>query len=246
MKTRLTGYSTGMSPTSIASPTNAAKAYSATAAPHTIKDKISIMGIPETELTPKVRQAIMTLMEEMENLRRSIDGMSKRLAAAEKLADQDPLLPIYNRRAFLRELIRVQASVERYNSDASMIYIDLDSFKEVNDTYGHRAGDYVLQKLSERLVASVRETDIVGRLGGDEFGLILSRTNQDAASILANRLPQDLRDNPISWNGVPLEVGMSCGIVMIKPGIDVHDTMAQADDEMYRQKQKEKKTQKDF
>ena len=246
MKTRSTGYPAGMNPTSTSttSPADAAKAYSSTATPHTITDKISIMGIPETELTPKVRQAIMTLMEEVDTLRRSIDGMNKRLAAAEKLADQDPLLPIYNRRAFLRELIRVQASVERYNSDASMIYIDLDNFKEVNDTYGHRAGDYVLQELSERLVASVREADIVGRLGGDEFGLILSRTNQDAASILATRLPQELKNNPISWNGVSLEVGMSCGIVVIEPGIDVQDAMAQADDEMYQQKQKEKKTLK--
>ncbi len=238
MKIRSTGHPAGTTPTNTISPENAAKAYSKTAAAGTITDTISILGIPETEMTLKVRQAIMTLMEEVDKLRRSVDGMSKRLAAAEKLADQDSLLPIYNRRAFIRELTRMKASAERYNSNASLVYIDLDNFKEVNDTYGHRAGDHVLLELSQRLVASVRETDIVGRLGGDEFGLILSHTNQDAAAILAIRLPQELKDNPITWNGTPLEVGMSYGIVMIEPGLDALDTMELADDEMYQQKQK--------
>jgi diguanylate cyclase (GGDEF)-like protein len=225
------------------SPADAAKAYSdiSTASPRIIADTTTIMGIPEAELTPKVREAILTLMQEVDNLRRSVDGMSKRLAAAERLADEDSLLPIYNRRAFVRELTRVQASVERYGSDACLVYIDLDGFKSINDTYGHSAGDHVLHEYSHRLLASVRDSDIVGRLGGDEFGLILSHTNQDAAVVLATRLPQELKDNPISWNGVHLNLSMSYGIVAIKPGIDVHDTMAMADSKMYQQKRSAKK-----
>ena len=199
------------------------------------------MGIPEAELTPKVREAILTLMQEVDSLRRSLDGMSKRLAATEQLADKDPLLPIYNRRAFVRELTRVQASVERYSSEACLVYIDLDSFKAINDTYGHSAGDHVLHEYSQRLVDSVRESDIVGRLGGDEFGLILSHTNLEAATVLANRLPQALKDNPISWNEVHLNVSMSYGIVKIEPGMDVQDTMAMADSNMYQQKKSVKK-----
>lgn len=241
MKIRPSGRPTRTNQTNITSPADAAKAYSDSATPRTITDTISIMGIPETELTEKVRQAIVALMKEVDNLRHSMDNMKKRLAAAEKLADQDPLLPIYNRRAFVRELTRVQASAERYDSSACLIYIDLDNFKEVNDTYGHRAGDHVLHELSQKLKGSVRETDIVGRLGGDEFGLILSRTDKEAAAILATRLPQDLKDNPILWDDVPLEVGMSCGIVAIEPGIDAQDTMDLADNEMYQQKRKTRK-----
>jgi len=241
MKIRSSGRPTGAKQTNLTSPADAAKAYSDSAAPAKITDTISIMGIPEADLTEKVRQAIMTLMKEVDNLRRSVDNMSKQLAAAEKLADQDPLLPMYNRRAFVRELTRVQASAERYDSNSSLIYLDLDNFKEVNDTYGHQAGDHVLQELSQRLMASVRETDIVGRLGGDEFGLILSRTDKEAAAVLAIRLPQELKDNPIFWNDVPLEVGMSCGIVAIEPGIDVQDTIDLADNEMYQQKRKMRK-----
>lgn len=230
----------GTSTTTSTSAAAVAKVYadSAVAPSRTVSDTTTIMGIPEAEFTPKVREAILTLMQEVENLRHSMDGMSKRLAATEALADQDALLPIYNRRAFVRELTKLQASVERYNSEASLVYIDLDNFKAVNDTYGHSAGDYVLTEFSERLLNSVRETDVVGRLGGDEFGLILSHTNQEAANILTSRLSLELKDDPILWNGARLEVGMSYGIVTIEPGRDVQDTMDLADNEMYQQKQK--------
>ncbi len=228
-------------PTGKTTPASAAAAYSSVSAPRTISDTTSIMGIPESELTPKVRDAIMTLMEEVDNLRRSVEGMTKRLEHAEKLADQDPLLPIYNRRAFVRELTRVQATVERYNSHASLIYIDLNGFKEVNDTYGHQAGDHVLSEFSIRLAASVRETDIVGRLGGDEFGLILSRTDQEAAATLTTRFPAELERNPIYWEGTRLDVGMSYGIVSIEPGVNAEQALNTADDKMYQQKQSGKK-----
>ncbi len=219
----------------------ATDAYSSVSAPRTISDTTSIMGIPEAELTPKVRDAIMTLMEEVDRLRRSVDGINQRLAEAEKLADQDPLLPIYNRRAFVRELTRVQATVERYDSAASLIYIDLNGFKEINDTYGHQAGDYVLSEFSHRLVTAVRETDIVGRLGGDEFGLILSRTDQEAASMLTKRLPGELEKNPIVWEGNVLDVGMSYGIVPVQTGVNAEQALNDADNKMYQQKQQERR-----
>ncbi|MFT5698517.1 MAG: diguanylate cyclase (GGDEF)-like protein [Desulforhopalus sp.] len=235
--------STGTGSTSSTSAAAVAKVYAdaSVAPPRTITDTTTIMGIPEAELTPKVREAILTLMQEVDNLRRSMEGMSKRLAATETLADQDTLVPIYNRRAFVRELTKLQASVERYNSEATLVYIDLDNFKAVNDTHGHSAGDSVLTQFSERLVDSVRETDVVGRLGGDEFGIILSHTNRDAANILTSRLSNDLQDNPVLWNEAHLEVGMSYGIVTIEPGRDVQDTMDLADSEMYQQKQKIKR-----
>ncbi|MBL4739997.1 MAG: GGDEF domain-containing protein [Sneathiella sp.] len=220
----------------------ASAAYSRVSAPRAIVDTTTIMGIPEEELTPKVRDAIMTLMDEVSTLRRSVDGLGERLEKAEKLADQDSLLPVYNRRAFVRELTRVQATVERYNTSASLIYLDLNEFKEINDTYGHAAGDYVLSEFSQRLMMSVRETDIVGRLGGDEFGLILSRTNADATGPLITRIVGDLERNPIVWEGNALKVGVSYGIVGIEAGVNAEQALNSADSEMYKQKQSEKKT----
>lgn len=240
MKIKSTGSPISSNTTGTVAPSTVAKAYSESAPVRSIKDTTTIMGIPEEELTPKVREAILTLMEEVNKLRHSLDQISKRLTATEQLADQDPLLPVYNRRAFVRELTRVQASVERYSGDASLVYIDLDNFKNVNDTYGHQAGDHVLEEFARRLVSVVRETDIVGRLGGDEFGIILPHTGRDAAAVMTGRLPHELKENPILWDGTPLNVGMSYGIVTIEPGRRVQDTMALADDEMYQHKQKSK------
>lgn len=244
MKIGPTGRPAPAAPTRKADSTSAASAaaaYGGVSAPRQIQDTTSIMGIPEAELTPKVRDAIMTLMEEVDRLRRSVEGINQRLAEAEKLADQDPLLPIYNRRAFVRELTRIQASVERYGESASLIYIDLNGFKGVNDSYGHQAGDFVLSEFAKRLVLSVRETDVVGRLGGDEFGLILDKTNTESAFVLASRLPQELERNPIFWEGNRLDVGMSYGIVPIEAGVHPEEALTNADSKMYEQKKAVKK-----
>lgn len=242
MKTKSTSHSPRGVISTPTSPASAAKAYSdvSTTPRRKISDTTSIMGIPEAEFTPKVREAILTLMEEVDNLRREIDDVKKRLDAEKQVADQDPLLPIYNRRAFVRELTKIQAIVERYHGKASLAYIDLNNFKTINDSYGHQAGDHVLHEFSKRMVESVRETDIVGRLGGDEFGLILSNTKPDAASILINRLSAGLQTRPIMWKDQPLDVSLACGVVTIEPGEDVQDIMAMADNEMYLHKAKSK------
>lgn len=219
--------------------TSAARSVSASqsaVAPREIEDTASILGIPEEEVTPRVRDAIVTLMAEVDRLRRSLGQITQRLNDTEQLADQDPLLPIYNRRAFVRELTRVQASVERYKTEASLVYIDLNRFKAINDEHGHEAGDYVLAEVAMRLVDSVRETDIVGRLGGDEFGLILSRTSLDAARVIIGRLPQFITQKPITWQGNVLEIGLSAGVVPIQAGGNAEQALSAADTAMYEDK----------
>ena len=236
MKIGPTGRPTVTAPTRKTSPSAASAAYSGVSAPRQIQDTSSVMGIPESEFTPKVKEAIMTLMAEVDVLRQNIEGLNKRLEEAERLADQDALLPIYNRRAFVRELTRIQASVERYGEHASLIYIDLNGFKAVNDDFGHQAGDYVLGEFANRLVRSVRETDVVGRLGGDEFGIILSQTSVDSAMILASRLPQHLEANPVFWEGQKMDVGMAYGVVAIEAGVHPEEALTEADSKMYAQK----------
>ena len=94
----------------------------------------SVLGIPESEFTPKVRDAIMGLMNEVENLRRELAQTKSRLEDVEKTADQDGMLPLLNRRAFVRELTRYIAFTGRYNTPASLIYFDLNHLKKTNDT----------------------------------------------------------------------------------------------------------------
>src|SRR5262249_40882603 len=96
-------------------------------------DVLTIAGVSETELTPKLRQAIMGLMAEVEELRRELGEARARIGYLERLADEDPLMPIANRRAFVRELTRMMSFAQRYGTTASIVYFDINDLKLLND-----------------------------------------------------------------------------------------------------------------
>jgi len=204
-------------------------------APATVANA-SVLGIPESEFTPSVRDAIMTLMGEVESLRRELQQTKARLGDVEKAADQDHLLPLLNRRAFVRELTRYITFSDRYGTPASLIYFDLDGFKTINDTHGHAGGDAVLAHFAEILGANVRDSDIVGRLGGDEFGVILSHATQDQAMRKADALAQRLKASPTQWRGNAIDMTFSYGAFELKPGESADTAMARADEAMYAHK----------
>src|ERR1700754_4288887 len=200
----------------------------------------SVLGIPEQEFTPRVRDAIMSLMGEVENLRRELSDPRARLDEVEKAADQDPMLPLLNRRAFVRELTRYIAFTGRYNTPASLIYFDLDHLKKTNDTFGHAAGDAVLAHFADVLMGHVRDSDCVGRLGGDEFGVLLSHANQDQALKKADALAQALKDSPTMWEGHAITISFAYGAFELRPGDSPDTAMARADQAMYAQKRANK------
>src|SRR5262245_54429499 len=96
-----------------------------------------VLGIPQSELTPRVRKAIGTLVEEVDRLRREVEQARHRLEEMALAADQDMLLPVLNRRAFVREIARFIAFAERYGTPSTVLYFDLNDFKALNDNYGH-------------------------------------------------------------------------------------------------------------
>ncbi len=196
----------------------------------------SVLGIPESEFTPKVRDAIMGLMNEVENLRRELSQTKARLDEVEKAADQDGLLPLLNRRAFVRELTRYIAFTGRYNTPASLIYFDLNHLKKTNDTFGHAAGDAVLAHFADVLQNHVRESDCVGRLGGDEFGVLLSHANQAQALKKADQLAAAVEASPTQWAGHSIPVSFAYGAFELKAGDNPDSAMARADQAMYAQK----------
>jgi diguanylate cyclase (GGDEF)-like protein len=196
----------------------------------------SILGIPEAEFTPRVRDAIMNLMGEVDALRRELTQTRARLDEVEKSADQDPLLPLLNRKAFVRELMRYIAFTGRYNTPASLIYFDMNLLKKVNDNHGHAAGDAVLKNFSDVLLAHVRDSDCVARLGGDEFAVLLSHADQDQALKKADLLAAALKEKPAMWNGKAIPVSFAYGAFELKAGDTVEIAMARADEAMYAQK----------
>ncbi|MBU6473188.1 MAG: GGDEF domain-containing protein [Pseudomonadota bacterium] len=198
----------------------------------------SVLGIPETEFTPRVREAIIALMQEVDSLRRELEHTKQRLDEAEKSADQDQLLPMLNRRAFVRELSRTIALSARYGTPASLVYFDLDDFKQINDTHSHAAGDAVLHHFAKTLMSHVRDSDIVGRLGGDEFCVILSHAGQMQAHRKAEALAHTLAETPPSWNGKPIRIGFSYGTFELLPGESADSAIARADEAMYAHKKR--------
>lgn len=210
-----------------------------TAPPRAASDTTQILGIPDAEFTPRVRDAIMRLMQEVERLRQELDQTKRRLDASLAEADQDPLLPVLNRRAFVREMSRITAFAERYSMPASMIYIDLNGFKAINDGHGHAAGDAALTHIAEILTGNVRDSDAVGRLGGDEFGVILAKGDAAIAQTKAAALLHALELKPFRWKGQALPLSFSYGVYEFRQGQDAHQAIAEADEAMYKQKRKD-------
>lgn len=209
-------------------------------AERSISDVSTVMGIPEAELTPKVRTAIMTLLEEVKTLRAELEGGKKRIDHLERLADQDTLVPVANRRAFVREMSRIMAYSQRYDVPSGVLYFDLNGMKQINDTFGHAAGDAALRGLANIFIENVRQSDVVGRLGGDEFGVILAQTYNEAAIEKAESLVQVIKDTPLIWEGNEIRLSVAYGAYCFQKGETVDDALAHADKAMYAQKRRVK------
>lgn len=195
-----------------------------------------VMGIPEAELTPKVRGALDNVMAEVQRLRGALGLARKRLSHLEALADQDTLTRVLNRRAFVRELTRMMAFAERYKAANSVIYFDVNGMKQINDSLGHAAGDAALKHLADALAHNVRASDIVGRLGGDEFAVVLAQTDQDAAVEKAGDLADAIQSRPAIWQDITFEVQVAYGIHTFAGEEPVDQALHAADRAMYAQK----------
>jgi len=178
----------------------------------------------------------MRLAAEVARLEAELALMRARVAELETRAERDPLTAVLNRRGFARELARARAYVERYGGNAALVYLDLDGFKRVNDRHGHAAGDAVLTAVAAALVAAVRASDVVARIGGDEFAVLLWNLSVRDAHNKAIALERGIADATVAWNGEQLAVGASAGVADLTAGIDVEGLLARADAEMYARK----------
>ena len=190
---------------------------------------LSGLGLSARDVSPAAAAVLERLSAER-------DELTQRLAAAEALADRDALAPVFNRRAFMRELHRTMSEVERYRTPAAVIYLDLDGLKDLNDAYGHAVGDAVLTHVGRLLRESVRESDVVGRLGGDEFGVILNRAGAEEARAKARALSAHLHATPICYAGMVHRIAASLGVHAIAAVEDPELAVARADEAMYADK----------
>lgn len=199
-------------------------------------DVTTFLGIPPAEMTPSVQDAIQALLGELDGLRGEVGLLKARLAEAEGLADRDALTPLLNRRGFLRELGRVRTFAQRYGAPASLVYFDLDGFKAINDRHGHAAGDEVLKAVADRLLANVRDSDVAGRMGGDEFALVLVQADQSTAEAKAMSLADAIEREPFVLGGEAVQIRLSYGVREIAADVDADALIAGADSAMFEAK----------
>ena len=154
------------------------------------------------------------------------------------LAERDALTGLFNRRRLQEELTRLLATAERHNTRGALIFFDLDEFKYVNDTFGHRAGDTMLVRIAGEVGALVRRNEILSRLGGDEFALLMPGATEQEAEILAERIVRAVAQIPFRFEGQNFRLTTSLGIAFYpQHAINVEDLVSHADTAMYQAKE---------
>lgn len=177
-----------------------------------------------------------TLAAENSRLKAEIESLNERVEVLDSLAHQDSLVAMPNRRGFLRELDRLIAHADRYGEEAAMLFVDLDGLKSINDSFGHRAGDEALIQVASMLAAGVRKSDLVARIGGDEFGILLVKSDRAHAEETAQRLGDTICNCEFRHDRQELPLSVAIGVTMIGKADTAEDVMDRADAEMYRGK----------
>jgi diguanylate cyclase (GGDEF)-like protein len=169
------------------------------------------------------------------DLHRQIEAKNRLL---EELALTDPLTGLPNRRAIEDWSARQLSGAARHGFPMWVVLMDLDHFKNVNDTHGHEAGDTVLKKFSEVLRANTRLSDISGRIGGEEFLLVLTHADEKNVTVVVDRIRTQLAEERFEWNGTAIKVTASFGAAGFsgRKAPEFNQLVKQADAALYRAK----------
>jgi diguanylate cyclase (GGDEF)-like protein len=188
-----------------------------------------------------MKRTLKNTMVRKEQLAEEIAQQTQQLREQQQqlmyLAEHDELTRLFNRRAFESHVEVALMRASRAQTKAALLFIDVNRFKEVNDTYGHGVGDELLKVVSQRLKLAVRRSDLVGRLGGDEFIVWLDLlADKQALQEVIERIIQEMRA-PMVTNGAELELSLSIGVSCFPTdGLELQQLMNQADSAMYHAK----------
>ena len=191
----------------------------------------------EQSVILKIAELAHSLVAEVSD---HLKAQDQRIEELEAMATTDELTSVYNKRGFESQLNHELSIARRHGVGGVMIFVDLDEFKPINDTYGHAAGDEVLRTVANILQGQVRETDFVGRLGGDEFAILLPRSNKRNGVRRAQELDKKLNNAYASWNGNQIQIKASCGVHMYTSRAGLTELLEAADQAMYKIKMERK------
>ena len=180
--------------------------------------------------TPDMGANTSSLLER-ENAR-----LRMRIAELERLVSTDTLTPLYNQRHFIEELDRWCWRAHRYGGTYGLLFCDVDGLKAINDIQGHKSGDDVLRGVAKALLGAVRKSDIVSRIGGDEFTVLLDSISVEQLAEKTTSMQALFAALPIKTNGPTLSIGVSVGSVLIESGSKATEVLDAADQAMYAHK----------
>ncbi|MBU1311744.1 MAG: GGDEF domain-containing protein [Gammaproteobacteria bacterium] len=200
--------------------------------------------LPQAISIPSKRSMHVTIAELVQAERKLAEAnqhleaeVLKRTAQLEKMATTDDLTGLCNRREIMRLLELEITRAARQNTALSIMMLDLDHFKAINDNYGHQAGDVTLKSAAENFALLLRKTDFIGRIGGEEFLTILPDTPLDNAFALAERIRQALQLQSTENPSIPT-CTVSIGVAQCRPDDSLHDLIQRADESLYQAKSK--------
>ncbi len=217
-------------------------AWSAVTALHLGKQFLGEFGMASLSVPSEVSSEKLQLLAVLSShLALAVDNALK-FERATMLASTDPLTGLYNYRQFQSLLRDAISRADKVDADVSLIYVDLDHFREINNTYGHQIGDEALREIAAVIRASCRDRDLVCRPGGDEFTVILPGVPKDTARIIAGRIKENLSNMKLEV-GLPdplaSAIGASVGVATCpEDGADVETLVRKADADMYLSKTK--------
>jgi diguanylate cyclase (GGDEF)-like protein len=181
-----------------------------------------------TELRARIRVG--------ERITRSQKELKEQKVLLERLAREDKLTGLYNRRHFEERAVEECNRAQRYDRPLSLLLCDLDHFKQVNDQYGHSAGDTVLQQVGQTIQDCCRTSDLSARLGGEEFTVMLTETNLEEAQLVAERLCTAIRVLTFAHPSGQFHVTMSIGVAEVAPTQTLEELLKEADEALYAAK----------
>jgi len=190
-------------------------------------------AIPE----PAQRQAVLARAEAIaREAGRVIRSQAARIRMLEHLADTDPLTGLLNRRGLAARLSERLAEARRHNEEGAVLFVDMDGLKRINDRLGHAAGDAAIRMVAEGLRSAVRAHDAVGRVGGDEFAVLMSRMGHEKGLASAARIGRAIGRLTLVHEGEAVPLSVSIGLAPFTGGEVPEALLDRADDAMYRAK----------
>ncbi len=191
----------------------------------------------EDQRQGELEQQLKAVNQRLVQMEGESDRLRARLAEERVQAMTDPLTNVPNRLGYDKQVAQEFSRWQRYNSPLSMLVCDIDFFKKINDTYGHKAGDRALIAIAKSMDLHIRETDYLARVGGEEFVVLLPETSLQQAEIVAEKLRMGVEACAFVYEGKPVPITISGGIAEFAAGDKVDEVYVRADKALYRAKQ---------